>query len=152
MPHIHYQYDFVIVVFIVHGDKVLLVNHPRYGKWIPMGGHVELNEDPEETLFREIREETGLTVEVIGGKPTFGPGDAKPVYAPRYIDVHEANAPHKHISLVYFATSKSGNFTLSGEHTAIEWLGLEDLDKPQYALTGSVRFYCREAIKAARAV
>jgi ADP-ribose pyrophosphatase YjhB (NUDIX family) len=52
MPHIHELYDFVVTVFIVHKDKVLLVHHPRYGKWIPMGGHIELDEDPEEALFR----------------------------------------------------------------------------------------------------
>ncbi|MDB5170717.1 MAG: hypothetical protein JWO35_411, partial [Candidatus Saccharibacteria bacterium] len=29
------------------------------------------------------------------------------------------------------------------------WLGLDDLEKPEYALSDSVKFYCREAIKAA---
>lgn len=65
MPHIHDKYDFVITVFIVYKDKVLLVHHPRYDKWIPMGGHIELDEDPEQALFREIKEETGLEVEIF---------------------------------------------------------------------------------------
>jgi len=151
MPHIHYQYDFVITIFIVHNDKVLLVNHPRYSKWLPVGGHVELNEDPEEALFREVQEETGLTVGLVGSKPAFDSDDAKPIHAPRYVDVHEANAPHKHIGLVYFARSESDKFIVSDEHTAAAWLGLEDLDKPEYALSGSVKFYCREAIAAAGA-
>ena len=55
MPHIHALYDFVITVFIVHEDKVLLVNHPKYDKWIPMGGHIELNEDPETALSGKYR-------------------------------------------------------------------------------------------------
>lgn len=45
MPHIHELYDFTITVFIVHDGRVLLVNHPKYDKWIPMGGHIELDEE-----------------------------------------------------------------------------------------------------------
>ncbi len=32
------------------------------GKWIGVGGHFEEGESPEECLFREVREETGLTL------------------------------------------------------------------------------------------
>ncbi len=150
MPHIHDEYDFVITVFIVYNDKVLLVNHPRYSKWIPMGGHIELNEDPEEALFREVKEETGLEVEILSSKPSIQQDDTKFVYPPRYIDVHEANSPHKHIALVYFASAKSDNHILSAEHSEIRWLSLGDLDKPEFALSKSVKFYCREAISAAK--
>lgn len=31
-------------------------------KWIGVGGHFERNESPEECLFREVREETGLVL------------------------------------------------------------------------------------------
>lgn len=150
MPHIHEKYDFVITVFIVYNNKVLLVHHPRYDKWIPMGGHIELDEDPEQALFREIKEETGLDVEILSKKPDIVQNDTKFVYAPRFIDVHEANPPHKHIALVYFAKAKNDKYVLSTEHSEINWLGLEDLAKPQYALSNSVKFYCREAIKVAK--
>ncbi|MBQ1307608.1 MAG: NUDIX domain-containing protein, partial [Erysipelotrichaceae bacterium] len=33
------------------------------GKWIGIGGHMKEDETPEECVRREIREETGLTVE-----------------------------------------------------------------------------------------
>lgn len=149
MPHIHEKYDFTVSVFIVYNDRVLLVHHPRYDKWIPMGGHIELDEDPEQALFREIAEETGLTVTILGNKPEIEQHDTKFVYAPRYIDVHDANPPHKHIGLVYFARATNDKYTLSDEHLAIHWLSVNDLDKPEYALSNSVKFYCREAIAAA---
>ncbi len=149
MPHIHDKYDFVITVYIVYDDKVLLVNHPRYGKWIPVGGHIELDENPEEALFREIKEETGLEVEILATKPSVSDSDTTFVYAPRYIDVHEANPPHHHIALVYFAKATNDHHVLSDEHTDMRWLGSEDLDDPEYALSNSVKFYCHQALIAA---
>jgi 8-oxo-dGTP diphosphatase len=150
MPHIHERYDFVITVYIVHDNKVLIVHHPRYDMWIPMGGHIELDEDPEEALFREIKEETGLDVEILSSKPTIKQNDTKFILTPRFIDVHKANPPHKHIALVYFARAKNNNHILSDEHTEIRWLGLDDLDKTEYKLSDSVKFYSAEAIAASK--
>ena len=56
MPHIHDLYDFVVSAFIVHKGKVLLIYHKRYHEWLPIGGHIELDEDPQEALYREIKE------------------------------------------------------------------------------------------------
>lgn len=150
MPHIHDKYDFVVSAFIVYDNKVLLVHHPRYDKWIPMGGHIELDEDPEEALFREIKEETSLEVEILASKPDVDQNDTKFILSPSYIDVHDASATHKHIALVYFARAKNAKYVLSDEHSEINWLSLDDLDKPKYNLANSVKFYCREAIKAAK--
>lgn len=150
MPHIHDRYDFVVTIFIVHRDKVLLVNHPRYDKWLPIGGHIELDEDPEQALFREVAEETGLAVDMLAHKPRFEHDEAKPILSPNYIDVHLANPPHKHISLMYFAVAHDDNVVLSHEHTDYKWLKSSDLEKPEYDLTESIRFYCRQAIKAAQ--
>lgn len=150
MPHIHEEYDFVVSVFIVHNDRVLLVHHPRYDMWIPMGGHIELNEDPEQALLREIKEETGLAVEILANKPDVEQNDTKFIFTPRYMDVHNASSSHKHIALVYFAKAASDRHVLSAEHTEINWLNLDDLEKSKYSLSESVKFYCREAIKAAR--
>lgn len=53
---------------VVHRQgKVLLVRRnfpPNEGMWSIPGGRVELGEGVEEAAVREIREETGLTVEV----------------------------------------------------------------------------------------
>lgn len=149
MPHIHELYDFTITVFIVHDGRVLLVNHPKYNKWIPMGGHIELDEDVEEALFREIQEETGLDVEILSDKPVVDSPETKFLLTPAYLDVHQANPPHKHIGLTYFARAKDDKFTVSKEHTAIKWLTKEDVEDPTYNLTAAVKFYCHEAIAQA---
>ncbi|HEY4964261.1 MAG TPA: NUDIX domain-containing protein [Candidatus Saccharimonadales bacterium] len=147
MPHINEKYDFVISVFIVHDNKVLLVNHPRYNKWIPMGGHIELDEDPDEALFREIEEETGLDVEILSPRLSMQEVGVKFCYTPMHLEVHEANATHKHIALIYYGKSKTDKYVLSDEHTGIGWVDLEELESPKYNLSESDKFYCREAIK-----
>jgi ADP-ribose pyrophosphatase YjhB (NUDIX family) len=150
MPHIHEKYDYTVTVFIVHKEKVLLVNHPRYGKWIPMGGHVELDEDPELALYREVAEETGLEVEVLSTKPQIESPGTKFLLSPHYVDVHEANPPHKHISFIYFARAKSPKFSLSNEHEAIKWFTETELEDQQYHLAPAIIFYAREALKTDR--
>ncbi len=69
MTHIHEKIDFVVSARIVYEDKILLVYHKLLQKWLPVGGHIELDETPEEAIFREVKEECGLDIEVIGEKP-----------------------------------------------------------------------------------
>jgi len=151
MPHINELYDYTVTAFIVNSSKrVLLVNHPRYKKWIPIGGHIELDEDPEQALYREIKEETGLDdVEILSSKPKIKSPGSKFLITPNYVDVHEANPPHKHISFTYFAKTKNKNFIISDEHDDMRWFTAEDLNNERYALTPSVKFYAIEAMKLA---
>jgi len=68
------------------------------------------------------------------------------------MDVHDANPPHKHIALIYFARAKNNRHIISDEHTAIQWLSEQDLDSPKYDLSKSIKFYCREAIASSQKV
>lgn len=38
-------------------------NDVNHDKWIGVGGHCEENESPEECILREVKEETGLTLD-----------------------------------------------------------------------------------------
>lgn len=52
---------------VLDGDRVLLVKRalpPRQGEWSLPGGQLELGESLSDGVRREIREETGLDVEV----------------------------------------------------------------------------------------
>lgn len=149
MPHIHEKYDFTVGCFIVFEDKVLLVNHPRYDMWLCPGGHIELDEDPEEALFREIMEETGLEVEILSTKPDLDIPNTKYIYMPAYISVHDANPPHRHIGLTYFARAKSADNLKSDEHTEAKWFTAAELDNTQYDLPPEIKHFAKEAIKAA---
>lgn len=52
---------------VIDGDAVLLVKRafpPRQGEWSLPGGQLELGESLADAVAREVREETGLDVEV----------------------------------------------------------------------------------------
>ena len=54
---------------IFHNQKVLLVKRgkePGYGKWSIPGGAVESGETLDEGILREVKEETGLDIEIGG--------------------------------------------------------------------------------------
>ena len=37
---------FTVTTYILDPPRVLLLNHPKYGKWLPPGGHLEPGETP----------------------------------------------------------------------------------------------------------
>ena len=60
--------------------KILLIHHKKLEKWLQPGGHIEKFENPVQTAIREIKEETGLSIEslrkgikVIDNEGTFIP-------------------------------------------------------------------------------
>ncbi|EKT63032.1 NUDIX hydrolase [Providencia burhodogranariea] len=45
--------------------EFLLHKHPKLGFWLPPGGHIETNEEPQDAVIREVLEETGLACRVV---------------------------------------------------------------------------------------
>ena len=149
MPHIHDLYDFVVTFYIVYRNKVLLVHHRLLKKWVPLGGHIELDEDPDEALVREIKEECGLRVQFPKRRKAMK--GTKPLYLPDFLDTHYFSKKHRHISLIYFLKAKNDKVKLAErEHFDIRWFSKEDLRKREYNLEGSVRFYSRQALEKFR--
>ena len=147
MAHIHEKIDFTVAIFVVRDGRILLVHHRKLNKWLPLGGHVELEEDPEQAALREAREESGFEVELLGGRPpTTGPG-TRALIAPRFLDIHRINETHEHIGMMYWARPKSGDLALvAGEHHDIRWCAITDLDRLDPPLSAAVRWYCVQAI------
>ena len=152
MAHIHEKIDFTVAIFVVHDGKVLLIHHRKLDKWLPLGGHIELDEDPEQAALREAKEESGLDVELLGERPpTTSPG-TRALIAPRFLDIHRINETHEHIGLIYWARPKGGGDTPAAELAAIEhhdirWCSLEELDKLSPPMMDAVKWYCRKAIE-----
>ena len=148
MPHLHEKIDFTVAIFVVHENKVLLVHHRQLDKWLPLGGHIELDEDPETAALREAREESGLAVELIGERPpTTAPG-TRALIAPRFLDIHRITDTHDHIGMIYWARPKNGALTLAAtEHHDIRWCSSADLETLQPPLSNAVKWYCGKALE-----
>lgn len=60
--------EFCASIFVINPEtkKLLLVKHREFKKWVQPGGHLEYNETPEETAVREVYEETGIKVKLLG--------------------------------------------------------------------------------------
>jgi len=150
MPHIHEKIDFTVSVFISQNHKVLFIFHKQLQRWLPIGGgHIELEENPEQAAIREAKEESGLDVELIAEKsPIQEEAGFLPLLAPDYMDMHLIKEPHWHIGLIYFAKVKSGRLTLNiEEHQDIQWLDENDFEDPKWGLSAPLKFYAREAVR-----
>jgi len=148
VPHIHEKIDFTVSLFLVEGEKVLLVHHRKLDRWLPIGGHIELDEDPEQAAYREAKEECGLEIELIGERqPTTGPG-TRALVRPRFLDIHRVSPTHEHIGIIYLARPKSGNVTLApAEHHEIRWCSQADLETLTPPMSDAVKYYCVAAIR-----
>ena len=163
MSHIHEKIDFTVAIFVVHDEKILLIHHRQLNHWLPLGGHIELDEDPEQAALREVKEESGLDAELLGERPpTTGPG-TRALIAPRFLDIHRINPTHEHIGMIYWARPKVGSarradqtpqrdvpthLTLAtSEHYDIRWCSAAELDKLQPPMSEAVKWYCRAAIR-----
>ena len=97
---------FTATGFVVKGDAVLLHWHAKIRAWLPPGGHVEPNEDPVQGVLREIKEETGLSAEIVGSAPELGLDYPEQVAPPYTIMVEDIDDPvqgyHQHIDMIYF--------------------------------------------------
>ena len=153
MPHIHEKIDFCVEVFIVYKNKILLRMHDKYKIWLSVGGHIELDEDPIQAAIREVKEEVGLDIKIIGDAhgPLSGHENNrgyKYLIPPRYLGRHPVSDTHDHVAFVYFATSDTDvivNSLSEHEQSETRWVSKKELDIMD--LIPNVRFYAMEALK-----
>jgi 8-oxo-dGTP pyrophosphatase MutT (NUDIX family) len=141
--------DFTVAVFVLHRDHVVLHRHRKLGIWLPPGGHIEPNELPDEAACREVIEETGLEVELVGerGIGTDYPGEPVQLVRPEGIQLETIGPGHEHIDLIYFARPV-GVEALPPLAEGMSWVSETNLDTLE--LTSEVRDWCHRAFTAAR--
>jgi len=151
MAHIHDKIDFTAEAFIVHKNKVLLRKHDKYKIWLSVGGHIELDEEPNEAVLREVKEEVGLDVELFCKEnyPSSEIGEYKSLIPPEFLNIHKINDTHKHISLVYFAKSKTEELILSKDEKSewCKWFTKKELEDPQYQISEQIKLYAKAALE-----
>ncbi|OGJ12312.1 hypothetical protein A3K62_00810 [Candidatus Pacearchaeota archaeon RBG_16_35_8] len=151
MPHIHDKIDFTVEVFVVYNKKVLLRKHDKYKKWLSVGGHIELDENPNEAAIREVKEEVGIEVELLGSTPTFKSESSGYIelIPPIFLNKHRINETHEHVTLVYFATAKTDVLKLSQKEKSdeVRWFTKQELEENGYGVSESIRHYALKALE-----
>ncbi len=129
MGHIHEKIDWTVGAFIVHKDRVLLRMHEKYHTYLAVGGHVELDEDPVQAIKRECMEEVGLEINIDGGNdlPYYEESDLQILPNPAGMNIHRVSKTHKHIDIIYYATSDTTEVTPENETDTWEWLTKSEL-------------------------
>lgn len=119
---------------IILDGKILLEKRkydPGKGKWSIPGGLVELGEGTEQTVIREVKEETGLEVE-----------------NPEHIDIvdniikdENGNIKYHFVIIDYFLKLKGGTLKASSDADELRWVSFSEVEK--HDLTSSFREFFR---------
>jgi len=110
-----------VAAVIVENGKLLLVERavePSKGKWSVPGGSVEWGEPLAEALKREVREETGLEIEVEKVAGVFD-----------LIIRDEVGKPQYHYVIIDFFAHPTGGKLVPGDDAAkARWVPIEELE------------------------
>ena len=122
--------DLVVAGYIFHKDKFLLIHHRKLDLWLPVGGHINENETPDEALLREIKEEVGIDAEIINNNDLAVEGNAKKNLAiPFNVNVHSAG-DHEHCCFFYVCRANNiNNLKINDEIKNFGWFSKSDLSK-----------------------
>ena len=124
---------FTATTYVFHEGRVLLHKHPKLGKWLPPGGHVEANETPPDAARREVKEETGLDIVLIDQENIkIYAYNAKSFERP-FLCLLEEIPPsakqeaHQHMDLIYLA-SVTDESQLESIPPEFRWFSFGELD------------------------
>jgi 8-oxo-dGTP pyrophosphatase MutT (NUDIX family) len=138
---------FTATTIIVHKQKALLHLHKKLGIWLPVGGHIDRDELPEEAALREIEEESGLKVELYTPDKQIEMGETKQLFRPMHILLENINEFHQHIDFIYYAKTDTSNvISQDGETDDLKWFTAEEI-KELDDCPKNVKVLSLEAIK-----
>jgi len=145
--------DFTVAVFVVHERYVLLHQHPKLGRWLPPGGHIEPHELPDEAAVREVKEEAGIDIELVGdrGLSQDFPGQPRQLVVPAGIQLESISPGHEHIDLVYFGYASRVMACPAPPPVSdgFRWVQAHDLS--ELAATDEIVAWCERAISTVSA-
>lgn len=125
-PHAPKANSLVVAVTAVvrnpDGD-VLLIQRGDNGLWALPGGAQDLGESTTEAVVREVREETGLDVEVTGLVGIYSD--------PRHVIAYDDGEVRQEFSICFKATPVGGELRPSTESVTVAWMSRDqvtDLD------------------------
>ncbi|MBC8374800.1 MAG: NUDIX domain-containing protein [FCB group bacterium] len=136
---------FTATTFVVYKGKILLHLHRSLKMWLPPGGHIDRDELPHVAAIREVKEETGLDVDLVHAAPTIHSENAQEIPGPRHLLLENINPFHQHIDMIYFALANSFEVTPdAGESIELRWFDSEELEGKE--IENDIRLLGKEAL------
>lgn len=136
MAHLNYYLDLCVDTYVVQGGAVLLRFHDKYNLWGAPGGHINPGEDVNEAALREVWEEVGLKVELVGRANWVKSDSAgnKDLVPPLFVNRHKITDSHEHSSFVFVAKATSRDINPQSAEDIVSaakclWLTREELDR-----------------------
>ena len=123
--------DLVVAGYIYYNNKVLLVHHKKLNLWLPVGGHIDPDETPDDALHREVKEETGMDIEILNQSnfPVNYPVKRN-LALPFNVNVHPAN-DHDHCCFFYVCRALNPEkLQINEELNSFQWLSKRIRKKP----------------------
>ncbi len=137
---------FTATTIIVYKKKVLLHLHKKLKILLPVGGHIDRDELPQEAALREIKEETGLSVKLYCPDKKINFGNVRQLLRPMHIILEDINKFHQHIDFIYYANANT--FKLNPEDDEpndLKWFTLSEIKKAKMPV--NVRELSLEALQ-----
>ena len=110
--------------------KILLMKHKKNGRWTQPGGHIEDDETPEEAALREVYEETGLRVRLLGERFPREEDFIRPLGIQKNRRTMSDGEMHMHVDIIYAAIPNDDDKEKLNKEEAddIRWFSREELE------------------------
>ena len=114
--------------------RILLQRRRDNDKWALPGGVMELGESLRDCAVREVKEETGLDVEVTGMVGTYSD--------PKHVFAYDDGEVRQEFSICFVAHVTGGQISSSDESHEVEWFEPSEVD--DLDMVDSIRLRLRD--------
>ena len=122
----HGRFNYRVGAMIIHDGKILLMKNPEAPYLYSVGGRVHFDETTDEAVVREVREETGIQMEV--DRPVF--------FQEQFFD-EEVTGEHVHEVALYYlmkdcadlASLECRSVTERGVSEELIWVPMDELEQ-----------------------
>ncbi len=138
------HFNVTTYVYNPKNNKFLFVLHKKLNKWVAPGGHIDNDENPESAALREVKEETGLNVKLIGDRYP----EETDLMRPFGIQLNVISAyEHEHFDLIYLAVPITDtDIKLNKkESNGIGWFALSEIIDPFFNSFDKSKKWCNHS-------